>query len=598
MTSIKKTRSFFLILLLCTALLPGLTAENSPNVIVIMTDDQGWGDLSFTGNDDLDTPNIDSLGENGLFLDHFYVQPVCSPTRAEFLTGRYHPRMGVYGTSAGGERMDAGETSIAEVFRDAGYATGAFGKWHNGMQGPYHPNARGFEEFYGFCSGHWGDYFDAPRLEHNGELVQGEGFIIDAFTNRAIQFMRKVPDDKPFFTYLAYNTPHSPMQVPDRWWERFEDAPLGERDREPAIDQPQHARAALAMVENIDWNVGRILQFLETSGLEENTIVVFFSDNGPNGWRWNAGMKGRKGSTDEGGVRSPFFIRWPEKIPAGQKSSGLAGAIDLLPTLAALADIPAQTRKPLDGVNLSDGLMNPKQANFPDRLLFNTWRDRVSVRGPRFRLDPGGQLFDLENDPGQRENVAGQFPRRLNELVFAREAWKADVMAAAYASTAEDPRPLPVGHPEQPLTQLPARDGVAHGDIERSNRYPNNSFFRGWSSESDLISWDVEVITPGAYEAELHLTASRDAVGSYYELSAARSRLPFSIQAPHDPPLTGMENDRFPRIESYIKDFKPVRLGEIQLEAGRRLLQLPATNLPSKAAMDVRLLMLRPVHSE
>ena len=185
-----------------------ITTSNNPppNVIVILTDDQGWGDLSIHGNIDLQTPNIDKLAKSGVQFDRFYVSPVCSPTRAEFLTGRYHTRSGVYSTSAGGERLNLDEKTIADTFQNSGDLTGTFGKWHNGMQYPYHPNGRGFDEFYGFASGHWGNYF-SPMLEHNGKIVQGEGYCVDDFTNKAISFMEKSVDEKtPFFTYIAYNT--------------------------------------------------------------------------------------------------------------------------------------------------------------------------------------------------------------------------------------------------------------------------------------------------------------------------------------------------------------------------------------------------------
>ena len=162
-----------------------LRAADKPNVVVILADDQGWGDLSLHGNRNLSTPRLDQLALQGARFDRFFVCPVCSPTRAEFMTGRYHPRSGVYSTSAGGERMDLAERTIADTFRAAGYATAAFGKWHSGMQYPYHPNGRGFDEYYGFCSGHWGNYFD-PVLEQNGQLVQGEGFVIDDFTNLSL----------------------------------------------------------------------------------------------------------------------------------------------------------------------------------------------------------------------------------------------------------------------------------------------------------------------------------------------------------------------------------------------------------------------------
>ncbi len=187
--------------------------------MILLSDDQGWGDLSVSGNTNLHTPNIDKIAKNGASFDRFYVQPVCSPTRAELLTGRYHPRMGVRSTSEGGERFNLDETTLADVFKKAGYATAAFGKWHSGMQYPYHPNGRGFEEYYGFCSGHWGDYF-SPMLEHNGAITQGNGFLADDLTERAMSYMEE-HKNQPFLVYVPFNTPHSPMQVPDRWWNEF-----------------------------------------------------------------------------------------------------------------------------------------------------------------------------------------------------------------------------------------------------------------------------------------------------------------------------------------------------------------------------------------
>src|SRR5512145_1394724 len=184
-------------------------AADRPNVVVILADDQGWGDLSVHGNTNLSTPNIDSLAKDGAMFDRFFVCPVCSPTRAEFLTGRYHSRGGVWSTSTGGERLNLDEKTIADSFKAAGYATALFGKWHNGTQYPYHPNGRGFEEYYGFTSGHWGEYFDPP-LDHNGRDVRGRGYITDDLTDRAISFLRRnVAAGKPSLCYLACNTPHS-----------------------------------------------------------------------------------------------------------------------------------------------------------------------------------------------------------------------------------------------------------------------------------------------------------------------------------------------------------------------------------------------------
>ena len=263
---------------------PSDNKSRNPNIVIILSDDQGWGDLGITGNKNLQTPNIDQLALNGALFDRFYVCPVSSPTRAELLTGRYHDRSGVYSTSEGGERLNLGETTIAEVFKSAGYVTAAFGKWHNGMQYPYHPNARGFDEFYGFCTGHWGDYFNSQLMEHNGELVQGNGYVTDDLTDKAIDFIGKHPDD-PFFLYIPFNTPHSPMQVPDQWWDKFKDKELKMFADGRAEENIPFTRAALAMCENIDWNVGRIMEKLKEMELDEETIVLYFCDNGPNEWR-------------------------------------------------------------------------------------------------------------------------------------------------------------------------------------------------------------------------------------------------------------------------------------------------------------------------
>ena len=560
-------------------------AAERPNVLVILTDDQGWGDLSLNGNTNLRTPNIDSLAADGASFDRFYVCPVCSPTRAEFLTGRYHARSGVYSTSAGGERMNADESTIGDTFRSAGYATGAFGKWHNGMQYPYHPNGRGFEEFYGFCSGHWGDYF-SPPLERNGELVQGEGFIIDDLTDKAMAFMEK-NKDKPFIAYVPYNTPHSPMQVPDRWWHKFKDRDLSRQHRDGKEGNLQHTRAALAMCENIDWNVGRLLKQLDDLKIADNTIVVYFCDNGPNGVRWNDGMKGRKGSTDEGGVRSPLLIRWPDKVPAGKRVSQVSSVMDLRPTLASLAEIPVANNKPLDGIDLKPFLTSDSDA-VPDRLLVSHWRSRVSVRAPRYRLDDKGKLYDIVRDPGQHTDLSSALPSMTAVLKEKADVWRREVLAGYD----DDQRPFVIGHPDYRYTQIPARDGIAHGKIRRSNRFPNCSYFTAWTQVEDKITWTVEVGAEGDYTVDLYYACAEKNLGSEIELRFNESVLTGKVTIANDPPLRGGENDRSKRTESYVKDFKPMRLGTMSLKPGQGDLTLRALEKPGDEVMEFRLLML------
>lgn len=250
----------------------------------------------------LSTPSIDSLAREGTTLENFYVCAVCAPTRAEFLTGRYHFRTGVSGVSEGTERLNPDETTLTDLFHAAGYTTGIFGKWHNGTQSPYHPLDRGFDEFYGFTSGHWGHYF-SPPLDHNRSRVKGNGYLPNDLTDHALTFIDE-HHDEPFLCYVPFNTPHSPFFVDDDFYKKFDGLNPTMRNRTPDKEDLPATRAALAMCENIDWNVGRILSRLDTLGLRENTIVIYFSDNGPNSFRWNGGMKGKKGTVDEGGLRA------------------------------------------------------------------------------------------------------------------------------------------------------------------------------------------------------------------------------------------------------------------------------------------------------
>ncbi len=578
--------------LLLAALTGACVAPESPprpNVVLFLADDQGWGDLSVNGNASVRTPNIDALAREGAAFTHFFVSPVCSPTRAELLTGRHHVRSGVYATTAGGERIDLDETTLAEIFRDAGYATAAFGKWHNGSQPPYHPNARGFDEFYGFTSGHWGNYFDPP-LDHNGRVVQGNGYVTDDFTERAIRFIENHRTE-PFLVWVAYNTPHSPMQVPDRWWDRFAGNPISQRHRDPEKESLAHTRAALAMTENIDWNVGRVTSRLAALDLTDNTIVVYLTDNGPNGWRWNDGLKGRKGSTDEGGVRSPLFIRWPRSIEAGTTVDRIAGAIDLLATLADLAGIAHDTAHPVDGLSLKPLVVaEPESVAWPDRHLVNHWRGRTSIRGQRYRLDHEGQLFDMAFDPGQQTDIAMEQPRAAARLTAVREAFLSDVLPEL---PEHDTRPIPIGHPEHEYTHLPARDGIASGGIHHSSRYRNDSYFSNWTSTEDVITWNVEVLVDGRFEAVLYATCAEADTGSLVELRLGDQTVAGRITEAHDPPLIGMEHDRVERIESYVKDFRPMVLGTFELTAGSGTLTLQALEIPGEQAMDFRLLTLR-----
>ncbi|MEC7566262.1 MAG: sulfatase-like hydrolase/transferase [Planctomycetota bacterium] len=560
----------------------GVVYSAQPNVVVFLADDQGWGDLSSSGNTNLNTPNIDSLARDGAALKNFYVCQVCAPTRAEFLTGRYYPRTGVSGVSRGEGRLNYDEITVADLLKRGGYVTGCFGKWHNGTQPPYHPNNRGFDEFYGFTSGHWGHYF-SPPLDHNGERVRGNGFVVDDFTDHALAFI-EANQRRPFFCYLPYNTPHSPMMVPDRFYAKFDGKDLAMRHRDVQREDVMMTRAALAMCENIDWNVGRILKKLDELNLRENTIVIYFSDNGPNSFRWNGAMKGRKGTIDEGGLRSPFFIRWPQKIPSETTIPQIAGAIDLLPTLLDLTGVAARInqRKPLDGRSISPLLLGDS-GEWKPRSLFSIKQNQVSVRTQQYRLDATGQLFDIEADPGQRIDIAAHHRELTAELRQLAKKHNAE-MQTHFKANAN--RPFTVGYGVS--TTLTARDGIGHGTIQRSSKAPNNSFFTHWTQSDDFITWDVEVGKTGQYEVIVHYTCASGNEGVTLQLSISDdASTKAAVREVFDPPLYDKSKERVLNSHYFVKDFKPLSLGTLVLNKGKGTLRLEAMDLKGPQVIDV-----------
>lgn len=563
-------------------------AGDRPNVVIFLSDDQGLGDFSVTGNQDLRTPNIDSLAKSGAFVSNFFVCPVCSPTRAEFLTGRYSVRGGVFSTSTGGERLDLDEATIAESFKAAGYATAAFGKWHNGMQPPFHPNSRGFDHFYGFCSGHWGHYF-SPMLERNNEIVRGKGFVTDDFTSAAIRFI-EANRNEPFFVYLPYCTPHSPMQVPDRYWNRFKDKEIFQPSSNPKRQVLSHTRAALAMCENIDDNVGRVLSKLDELKLADNTVVMYFCDNGPNGWRFNLGLKGKKGSTDEGGVRSPLFVRWPGKIPAGARPDQIAGAIDLFPTLVELCGIEAKHEKPFDGVSIAADLLGKQVER--DRIIFTFWGNRLSLRTQQYRLDNKNELFDVIVDPKQLSPVQNH-PFEKQRLIQAAKTFRKEVVIELDKTK----RPFTLGHPDFALTQLPARDAIASGKIERSSQHPNCSFFRNWTRTEDDIRWPVEVLAEGNYQVDLYYCCEPKNLGTVLKLALDKESISKKVSVANASALIGESDDRSPRTEAFVKNFKPTNMGVMHLPKGKSELILSATEIPGDESIEFRLLLFKRVEN-
>jgi len=390
----------------------GVETIGPPNVVLVMTDDQGYGDLGLNGNDHLRTPALDQFGRNGIQLTRFYVSPVCAPTRASLMTGRYHYRTGVIHTSRGGAKMFGDEISVAEILGDHGYRTGIFGKWHLGDNYPMRPQDQGFAESLVHRSGGIGQtpdqpnsYFD-PKLLRNGHPIQAAGYCTDVFFDAALKFMRQHRDE-PFFVYLPLNAPHTPLEVDAEAIQPYLELGLNET-----------TARVYGMVENIDRNFGRLLATLEHLKLRDNTLVIFLTDNGPQQKRFNAGLRGRKGSVYEGGIRVPCFIQWPAQLDGKRLIDRIAAHIDLLPTIVEACTAgkgPAADRngslQRVDGRSLLPLLRN-SDIRWPGRSLF-------------FQCHRGMQPQPLQN----AAVVTQQYKLVLSPGTFSRENFQSPAEA-------------------------------------------------------------------------------------------------------------------------------------------------------------------------
>lgn len=552
-----------------------------PNVILILSDDQGWGDLQSHGNPYLATPALDRLAEEGARFERFYVSPLCAPTRASLLTGRYERRTGTSWVSKGLENFHPEEVTLAELFQQGGYATSCFGKWHNGSHWPYHPNRQGFDRFIGFCGGHWSNYFDT-ELEFNGEPYPTTGYITDVLTDAAIRFIHE-NNDEPYFCYLAYNVPHSPFQVPDEWYNRYATAGLEAKDA-----------CVYAMVENMDWNIGRLLSALDSTGQAENTIVIFLSDNGPNGNRYNGGMRGVKGSIDEGGVRVPFIIRWPGAIPAGRLIPDPAAHIDLMPTLASFCALEHPDPASLDGISL-DSLLRFPGAQLPERFIFThrsleTPDESGAVRDRQYRLVLSGNdtlLYDMIDDPGQHRNVANYHRDIVRSMAEAYAVWHAGVVRDYRPATE-----IRLGFPDQVHAELPAHEADFGGGIRFMEGHGwAHDWLTNWRSPGDSIFWQVQVEQAGRYRLEMLYSCPTGQEGSVIRATAGGQALEAVLNEPFDLPFLPSP-DRVQRIEVYEKPWARLELGDLNLEAGPATIVLKAREVPGLSVADMKGLQL------
>lgn len=526
--------------LLIAVLLTGQTARaddeaRRPNVILIMTDDQGHGDLGFHGNPQIKTPTLDRLARQSVRWRRFYVSPVCSPTRSSLLTGRYNYRTGVVDTYIGRSMMHSAEGTLAELLSGAGYRTGIFGKWHLGDNYPMRPQDQGFEE----CLVHGGggiaqpadppgnSYFD-PKLQHNGQTVQTEGYCSDVFTDAAIDYISDHADE-PFFVYLAFNCPHSPLQVSDEYLQPYREMDLS-HDAFPSFGQPLTGRPKIddtarvyAMVTNIDDNLARLFARLDELQLTDDTIVIFLTDNGPQQVRYNSGMRGRKGSVYEGGIRVPCFMRWPRGLPADVDIDQAAAHIDIVPTLLAACDVPLPTDVAFDGRNLLP-LLSDETAEWPPRTLFFQWHRgdvpqpfrACTAVGERWKLvqadgvQPDSsfdadqfELFDLLADPYEQHNLAQENPAEVERLREAYASWFADVSS----SRGFNPPRIQLGTPHESPTTLTRQDW----------RGPE----AGWAPR-DLGYWEVDVVGEGGYDVRLRFDPAKKVEQAVVQMGSDR----------------------------------------------------------------------------
>lgn len=472
-----------------------------PNVVFVITDDQGYGDLSCHGNPILKTPEMDKLHSESIRLTDYHVSPTCAPTRGALMSGHYTNRCGPWHTIMGRSMLFEGEKTLGEVFRDSGYATGMFGKWHLGDNYPFRPEDRGFTEVVRHGGGGVGQtpdlwdnsYFDDMYF-HNGVPKKYKGYCSDVYFEEAIRFIKESKSaGKPFFAYISTNAPHGPFHCPDKYWKPYMDKLKGK------------ASTAIfyGMIANVDENIGKMREFLKAEGVADNTIFIFTTDNGSASGSHihNSGMSGKKGSNQDGGHRVPFFMHWKNGgLSTGTDINKLTAHIDILPTLIELCGLkPLEASYKVDGKSLVPLLKNPN-ASWSDRTIITDsqrvkdpikWRN-CSIMTQKWRLLNGEKLYDITNDPAQQKDVAKEFPEVYKKLRADYEAWWADI-SPVFKNDAR----IIVGNPAENPSALTAHDWltIAGGTPWNQAHIRSASFGRG--------NWALKVEKAGKYKISL-----------------------------------------------------------------------------------------------
>lgn len=497
--------------------------KTRPNVILIMTDDQGIGDFGFTGNPYIRTPHLDKLASQSLYLTNFYVSPVCAPTRSSLMTGRFYERTGIYDTYNGGAIMSDEEITMAEVLKENGYKTAIFGKWHLGDNYPYRPIDQGFDvavvhraggmgqpgDVFNFFAGD-SSYFN-PVLFKNGTPVQTSGFCSDVFTRELIDFVKlnhQETPGNPFFAYLSFNAPHTPLQLPEEYYDlyknlEFDPGEFGVFDEIVEKMTPveiEAARRVYGMVTNIDDNIGKLIQALKDEGIYENTIIVFLTDNGPQHNRYKMGLRERKSSVFGGGVRVPCLIYYPARFKEGAVLDATIAHIDLLPSILDLCGLEKVSHK-IDGQSIFPA--DKDYASFENRMLFFEWgrgylqkyRNFAALKG-NFKLvgNTGRmskvedfELFDIENDPQEKYNKLAENLEIASILKTGMDGWYDEIIQEKNNNQ-----------------NFPAFIGTTHENPVILNRNDAKGTPVAWREENILNYWDVRALEDGVYNITFH----------------------------------------------------------------------------------------------
>ena len=539
-----------------------------PNVVLIMSDDQGYGDFGVTGNEVIRTPNIDAMAARSASMSTFYVSPVCSATRASLMTGRYNYRTRVVDTWIGRSMMDTDEVTVAEVLKEAGYATGIFGKWHLGDCYPLRPNDQGFEESLVHRGGGLaqpseprenGRRYTDPILFRNGKQVDTKGYCTDVYFDAAMEFIEKSAEEKrSFFTYIATNAPHGPFHdVPEEL--RKEYMTQAEKLRDLLPGKPSDAKVdrmarIAAMITNIDDNVGRLQKFLDKHKLTDNTLVIYLVDNGPDGARYVGPYRGAKTGVHEGGIRSPLWMQWPGKLKAGYTRDELSAHIDLMPTILDACDVSLPNTLKIDGRSLLP-VLEGKETTWTDRkIAIQAHRGdaphrfhHCMIRDDRFKLvhpsgfrhekfvgEPKFELYDLKSDPGETKNLAESHPDKLVELKKAYEKWFDDVSSTRPDNYA--PPRIVLGTEHETTTVLTRQDW-------RSDTW----------GDASVGKWMLHSAAPAEYDIEVQFKPPSDIVELIVQFSGAEGmRIARTID---------------PSIDRRVVESMPLPKGDIEVQA-------------------------------